>query len=120
MQRAHGRVEGREELVGNQYLTARKRTHKGRLACVRIPDERDTKLIAPGVPTLRVVALDLVQLLFQLREAIANLAAIELEVGLAGAGPCCRPGPAEDSRRRGATYFNCAISTCSLASRLRA
>ena len=32
--------------------------------------------------------------------------------------PCCRPPPANDSRRRGETYFNRAISTCSFASRL--
>jgi len=56
-------------------------------------------------------------LLFQLREAIADLAAIEIEIGLARAG-ALRRSPADDSRRRGETYFNRAISTCSFASRL--
>jgi hypothetical protein len=50
-------------------------------------DQRDPELIATRVTTLLVIALDVLQLLFQLREAIADLAAIELEIGLAGAGP---------------------------------
>src|SRR6476469_401981 len=92
MQRPHGRVEGREELVGDQYFTSRQRTHEGRLAGVRISDERDAKLIAPGIPALRVVVLDLVQLLLELREPIANLATVEFEVGLTGADPLLPSG----------------------------
>ena len=65
-----------------------------------------------------VVSLDILHVLFQLGEAIADLAAIEIEIGLARAGALLTPPPANDSRRRGETYFSRAISTCSFASRL--
>jgi hypothetical protein len=55
-------------------------------SCVRVPDQRGPELIETRGATLVVVSLDILQLLFQLREAIADLAAIELEIGLARAG----------------------------------
>src|SRR5260221_11667239 len=74
----------------------RERTYVRRLPCVRIPDQRDPELIATRGPTLVVVSLDILQLLFQLREAIADLAAIEIEIGLARAGALLPPA----ARRR--------------------
>ena len=51
----------------------------------------DPELIATRGPTLVVVSLDVLELLFQLREAIADLAAIEIETGLARAGALLPP-----------------------------
>jgi hypothetical protein len=73
-----------------------RRSHKRRLPCVRIPDKRDPELIATRGPTLVVVPLDILQLLFQLGYAIADLAAIEVEIGLACAGALLPPA----ARRR--------------------
>ena len=86
LQRAHRRVKRREELVRDQHLAARERAHERRLPCVGISDQRDPELIATRRSTLVVVSLDTLQLLFQLGEAIADLAAIEIEIGLARAG----------------------------------
>src|SRR5260370_873660 len=83
--RAARRVKRREELARDQHFAAGERTHERRLPCVRIPDQRDPELIATRGPTLVVVSLDIPQLLFQLGEAIADLAAIEIEIGLARA-----------------------------------
>ena len=52
---------------------------------VGVADQRDPELIAARGPALVVVSLDILQLLLQLREAIADLAAIEFEIGLARA-----------------------------------
>ena len=119
LQRAHRRVERREELVRDEHLAARERAHERRLACVRISDQRDPELIATRVSTLVVVSLDTLELLFQLGEAIADLAAIELEIGLARAGaPAAARRPPTTPAGAATTYFNRAISTCSFASRL--
>ena len=104
LQRAHRGVERREELVRDQHLAAGERAHQRRLAGVGVADQRDPELIAARGPALVAVALDRLQLLFQLREAVADLAAIELEVGLAGAGPLLPPAarpttPAGAARR---------------------
>src|SRR5260221_4025401 len=69
----------------------RERTYVRRLPCVRIRDNRDLELIATLGRTLVVVSLDILQLLFQLGEAIADLAAIEIEIGLARAGALLPP-----------------------------
>src|SRR6202521_1361069 len=91
LQRAHRRVKRREEFVRDQHRAARECTHERRLPCVRVPDQRDPELIATRGPTLVVVSLDVLELLFQLREAIADLAAIEIETGLARAGALLPP-----------------------------
>src|ERR1019366_4988937 len=91
LQRAYGRVERREQLVLDQHLAARERAHERRLSCIGISDQRDPQLIATRGPTLVVVALDILQLRFKLREAIANLAAIEIEIGLARADTLLPP-----------------------------
>jgi hypothetical protein len=96
LQRAHRRVKRREELVRDQHLTARERLHERRLPCVRVPDQRDPEKIATRGPPLVVVSLDILELLFQLCEAIADLAAIEIEIGLARAGAPLAPA----ARRR--------------------
>jgi hypothetical protein len=57
----------------------------------RVPDKRDPELIATRGPTLVVLPLDILQLLFQLGYAIADLAAIEVEIGLACAGALLPP-----------------------------
>jgi len=75
---------------------ARERPHERRLPCVRVPDQRDPELIATSGSTLVVVSMDILQLHFQFREAIADLATIDLEIGLAGAGPL----PPAAARRR--------------------
>ena len=52
---------------------------------VGVADQRDPELIAAREPALVVVALDNLQLFLQLRETIADLAAIEFEIGFARA-----------------------------------
>jgi hypothetical protein len=60
---------------------------------VHISDQCNPELIATRGPTLVVVSLDILELLFQLREAIADLAAIEIGLARAGAllplAACC-------------------------------
>ena len=38
LQSAHCRVKRREQLVRDQYLATRERSHERRLACGRVPD----------------------------------------------------------------------------------
>jgi hypothetical protein len=91
-------------------------THERRLPCVRVPDQRDPELIATRGPTLVVVSLDVLELLFQLREAIADLAAIEIETGLARAGallpPAARRGLPQ-ARRDSGEYSSIRPKDCS-------
>ena len=86
LQSAHRRIERHEEFVRDQYIATRECSHERRLPCVRVADQCDPELIATRGPTLVVVSLDILHLFFQLREAIADLAAIEFEIGLASAG----------------------------------
>ena len=102
LQRAHRRVERREELVLDQHLAARERAHERRLAGVRVADERDAQLV-PRAAAVVVVSLDRRQLLAQLRDAVADLAAIELDVDLARALAPLPLAARRDSRSRGAT-----------------
>jgi hypothetical protein len=54
--------------------------HERRLSCIRIPYKRDAKLIATREPTLVVISLNLIKLLFQLRAAIADLTTIKIKI----------------------------------------
>jgi hypothetical protein len=70
---------------------------------VRVADERDAKLVLPGVAAVVLLLLDRGQLLAQLGDAVADLPAIELDGRLArplAALALLAPG---DSRIRGAT-----------------
>jgi hypothetical protein len=82
VERAHRRIEGREELVRDQYLASGQRSHQRRLPRVGVADQRNSQLITACGPALVIVSLDIVQLLLQLSEAIPYLAAIEFEIGL--------------------------------------
>ena len=91
LQRAHRGVQGCEQLVLDQHLAAGERAHQRRLAGVGVADQRDPQLIAASRAALVAVALDILQLHFQLGEAIADLAAIEFEIGLARTGALLPP-----------------------------
>src|SRR5690606_38773681 len=85
--RAHRGVERREELVGHVGLAAGQRAHPARLARVGVPDQRDGRdLGAARAPHARLPG-DRLQLFPQLRDAIADAPAIELEPALSGALP---------------------------------
>ena len=75
-------------------FAARQRPHQRRLACVGVADQRDTELVAARGTALVAVALDILQLFFQLREAVAYLATIDFEIRLACAGPLLPPAAA--------------------------
>ena len=85
LQRAHGRVERREELVLDEHLAAGERAHQRRLAGVRVADERDAELVVPRVAPVLLLLLDRDELLAELGDAVADLASIELDRRLAGA-----------------------------------
>ena len=82
---AHRGVERGEELVLDEHLAARERAHQRRLARVGVADERDAQLVLPRVPPVVLLLLDGGELLAQLGDAVADLAAVELDRGLAGA-----------------------------------
>ena len=84
LQGTNGRVERGEQLVLHQYLTAGEGLHQGGLAGVGVADQRHAKLVAAGGAALVAIALHRVQLLLQLREPIADLAAVEIKGGFAG------------------------------------
>src|SRR5665213_3897133 len=85
LQGAHRRVKRCEELVCYQDFATRERSHERRLTGVGVADQCDPQLIATRGPALIVVPLNNLQLVFQLGEAITDLASIEFEIGLARA-----------------------------------
>ena len=102
VERAHGGVERGEELVGDQHLAAGERAHQGGLAGIGVADQRHAgEALAPLAARTLGLAFGLHRddLQLQLGDAIADLAAIELGVRLAGAAtahaaalPPLRPG----------------------------
>src|SRR5207249_1471744 len=81
-QRTDGGVEGREQLVGDEHVRASERAHQRRLARVGVPDQRDAqRLLTPGPSRFRLV-FDGGQLRLELGDAVADLAAIQLQGGL--------------------------------------
>ncbi len=85
LQRADRGIEGGEQLVLDQHFARRERPHQRRFPRIGVAHQRDPELVAARRPALVVVALDRLQLSLQLREPIADLAAIEFEIGLARA-----------------------------------
>src|SRR2546426_5816945 len=84
-QRTDGGVEGREQLVVDEHVRAGERAHQRRFARVGVPDKRDAqRLLTPRPSRLRLV-FDGGQLRLEPRDAVADLAAIELHGGLPGA-----------------------------------
>ena len=104
LERAHRGVERREQLVGDEHLAAGERAHERRLAGVGVADERDAAAgpaaRGGGGPASRWIAASSSR---QLGDAVADLAAVELERRLAGALPrACRsdrPGRLAQARR---------------------
>ena len=82
---AHGRIERREQLVRGVDLGAGQRVEQRRLARVRVADQRDDRHRVALTRAARLVALhfDLVEPLLQLLHALAEQAAIELELRFA-------------------------------------
>ena len=85
LQRAHGGVEGGEELVGDQHVAAGQRAHERGLAGVGVADDRHRRLRRAAAAARGGVLLDRLQLAAQLGDAVADLAPVELELRLAGA-----------------------------------
>ena len=61
------------------------RAHERRLAGVGVADERDAELVLARVAAVLLLLLDRGELLAELGDAVADLPAIELDRGLAGA-----------------------------------
>ena len=104
LQRAHGGVERREELVRDQHLAAGERAHQRRLAGVGVADQRHPQLVAPRGAAVVAVALDRRQLLASARRCGRGSCGDRARAPDSPApGPCCRLAAARDSRSRGAT-----------------
>ena len=83
VQRAHGRVEGREQLVGDVDLAAGERPHERRLAGVRVADQRDPAHVAAARALRPLLLGEARELARQLGDAIADLAPVQLQARLA-------------------------------------
>ena len=83
---AAGRVEGREEpVLRDDVLASGERVEQGRLARVRVADDRDTRDVAAVArPSGRLaLAPDVSDALLELLDALADDAPVGLELGLA-------------------------------------
>ncbi|MCW0462736.1 hypothetical protein NB717_003804 [Xanthomonas sacchari] len=88
----HGRVQGREQLVGGVGFGAGQRVEQGRLAGVGVAHHRDPRQLAahPRTAHLGVLHLDLLQPLLQLLHTLLQQAAIGFQLGFAGAAQADR------------------------------
>ena len=84
---ALGGVQRGEQQVLGQDLRARQPVEQGRLAGVGIADQGDRgeRGLLPLFPVQAAGAADLLQLALQLDDAVGDQAAVELDLGLAGA-----------------------------------
>ena len=78
-------VEGGEELVLDEDLGAGQGPHEGGLAGVGVAHEGDAEEVAPGLAGGGHLRADAVQLALQGADAGADQAAVDLQLGLAGA-----------------------------------
>jgi len=98
---ADGRVEGGEELVLGDHLALGDRVEEGALAGVGVADDRDHRdaaRVAEGASLLALLA-EVLQALLEVVDPVLGLAAVELELGLAGAAAA---DPAGEARHHGA------------------
>jgi hypothetical protein len=100
LERAHGRVERGEERVAHQHAAAGQRAHPRRLPRVRVADQRHRGSLAPAPAARAGVPLDGGELGAQLRDAVADLAAVELQLALAGPAPADAAALAVAAARR--------------------
>ena len=82
-----GRVERRERTVGGFDAGLRKRVHQGRFPRVGIADQRHGRIgnLEPAPALDRARALDFAEALAQTGEPLAHAAAVDFELGFAGA-----------------------------------
>src|SRR3982750_3610247 len=82
---AHGRIERREQEIFGKHLFAGQTVEKGGLPSVGIADQRNHRpwRALPAVTMKRARALHLVELAFDLGHAIADQAAVGLDLGFA-------------------------------------
>ena len=130
---ARQRVERGEELVLHEHVgVARQRAHQRALAGVRVADERDDRhalALAPAAVE-RALLAHVLDLLLELRDLVADEAAVRLDLRLTGAahadGARCAAAPpgargaTTGPCSRGSRYSVCASSTCRRPSRVRA
>ena len=93
---AGGGVEGGEELVLHQHVGVREGPQEGALAGVGVAHEGhhgDGLALAPGAVELALVA-DLLDLLLQIGDLVADRPAVDLQLRLAGATGGDAPAPA--------------------------
>ena len=86
-ERPHGRVERGEQQVLGEHVGQRQPVEQGRLAGVGVADQgHDRPARAPALGAVQVArALHLLQLALDLDDAVADQAAVDLELGFAGA-----------------------------------
>src|SRR6185295_771990 len=84
---ARRRVERREQLVGGIHVAVDERVEERRLACVGVADQRDAErlVLLACTPLRAALALDALELLANALDALADHAAIELDLCFARA-----------------------------------
>src|SRR5882757_9109688 len=89
MELARRRVERREQLIGRIGLGVHQRVEQRRLAGIGVADQRDAEgLVALARAALRAaLLLDALELLLHALDALADHAAVELDLRLARAAP---------------------------------
>jgi hypothetical protein len=127
VQLAGGGVEGREQLVGGVGLGVDQGVEERRLAGIGVADERDAEgLVALARPALRAaLLLDLVELLLDRLDALADHPPVELDLRLARAAARADAAAltlevAPAAHQPGREVLQRASSTWSLPSWLRA
>ena len=88
-QPAAGRIERREQLVRGEHVALGQRVEQRRLAGVGVAADRDDRDIAmrPALAAQPAIAGELLELLLEQVDPLARAAAVDLELGLAGAAP---------------------------------
>src|SRR5204862_781081 len=91
------RVERREGLIGDQHVGTGERVHERRLPRVGVPDDRGEEETFAGTGAACALALlrDLVELLAQILDALADDLPVALELRFTGAA---RADPAAEAR----------------------
>ncbi len=103
---ADGRVERREGTVGGLDSRVGQRVHQGGFAGVRVADQRDSRVghVEAAAALDRARTLDLLEARVQARQALAQAAAVDFELGLTGAARAdtsARAGAAGHPRQMG-------------------
>ena len=95
-----GRIERGEQLVLDQHVAVGERVEQRRLAGVGVADDRHHRQLGLGAQRAPLLAplAELLDLLLEQVDLLARAAAVDLELGLAGAAPADAAGEARHHR----------------------